>query len=469
MARVVEVLLHLRGTAAYALVFALPALESSAFVGFIFPGEVAVLLGGVLAFQGRVSLPGVALAAILGAIAGDSVGYAVGARYGARLLESRLLAHLVPHGRRERAEELLRRRGWTAVLGGRFTAILRVLIPGLAGMARMRYRRFLLANAVGGVLWAGTFTLAGYLAGDAWRSVERVVARASLLLAILVVMVGGGVLAARWVAANETRLRAALTALADRPAVRRFRARYAGPLAFLSRRLDPRDALGLYLTLGLAASVVAGWAFGAAVQDLLGHEQLLAADAPLARFVAAHRSRGFTHALLQLARLGSPPAVALAVVLSALVLARLARTWRPAAFLAVTVAGGELLYLAVAALVRRPPPAGALLAGPAFAFPSGDTVVAATLFGSLAFALSRRAGASWALRVWLWAAACLAVLFVGLCSVYLAIAQASDVIGGAALGVAWLTVCATGWSTWERVLRPAGPAAAGRSGGPVRT
>src|SRR6266568_8259984 len=78
MSQPIELILHLSGFPAYALVFLLPALESSAFVGFIFPGELAIILGGVLAFQGRVSLGGVLAAAIAGAVIGDSVGYAVG-------------------------------------------------------------------------------------------------------------------------------------------------------------------------------------------------------------------------------------------------------------------------------------------------------------------------------------------------------------------------------------------------------
>ncbi|HLY83671.1 MAG TPA: hypothetical protein VKQ71_11830, partial [Acidimicrobiales bacterium] len=80
-------ILGLRGWTALAVVFALPALESSAFVGFIFPGEIAVVLGGVLAFQHHVSLPAVMAAAVSGAIIGDTVGYAVGRRWGNRLLE----------------------------------------------------------------------------------------------------------------------------------------------------------------------------------------------------------------------------------------------------------------------------------------------------------------------------------------------------------------------------------------------
>ena len=74
-------ILGLHGWAALALVFALPLLESSAFVGFVFPGEIAVILGGVLAFEHRVSLPAVLAAAILGAVIGDTAGPPRSARY----------------------------------------------------------------------------------------------------------------------------------------------------------------------------------------------------------------------------------------------------------------------------------------------------------------------------------------------------------------------------------------------------
>ncbi len=72
MSHLAEGILHLHGWAALAFIFALPALESSIFLGFLFPGEVAVLLGGVLAYQHRVSLPAVIAAAVAGAIIGDT-------------------------------------------------------------------------------------------------------------------------------------------------------------------------------------------------------------------------------------------------------------------------------------------------------------------------------------------------------------------------------------------------------------
>src|SRR5918912_2644898 len=102
MSHVADWVLSLHGWAVLVVVFALPALESSAFVGFVFPGEIAVLLGGVLAYEHRISLVAAIAAAVLGAVVGDQIGYLVGRRYGARML-SRLPDRLVDDRRLEQS------------------------------------------------------------------------------------------------------------------------------------------------------------------------------------------------------------------------------------------------------------------------------------------------------------------------------------------------------------------------------
>ncbi len=82
MGHVLDAILRLPPLLALILVFLLPALEASAFVGIILPGEVGVILGGVLANQHKLGLIAVLIAAIAGAIIGDSVGYEVGRVYG---------------------------------------------------------------------------------------------------------------------------------------------------------------------------------------------------------------------------------------------------------------------------------------------------------------------------------------------------------------------------------------------------
>lgn len=90
---------------ALVLVFALPALESSAFIGFIFPGEIALVLGGVLAFEGKVALGAVLLAGITGAALGDSIGYGVGRRHGRRVLDG-IIGRWINHKHFDRAESV---------------------------------------------------------------------------------------------------------------------------------------------------------------------------------------------------------------------------------------------------------------------------------------------------------------------------------------------------------------------------
>ncbi len=89
-ASITDRILSLPGWLVLALVFAFPALEASAFVGFVFPGEIAVILGGVAASRGTVPLWAVIAAAVAGAIIGDSTGYLIGRRWGTQLLHGTL-------------------------------------------------------------------------------------------------------------------------------------------------------------------------------------------------------------------------------------------------------------------------------------------------------------------------------------------------------------------------------------------
>jgi membrane-associated protein len=186
---IVDEVLKLHGLPAYALVGALSFGEAALFVGFVLPGETAVILGGVLANQGRVSLSAMVVLVVLSAIIGDSVGYEVGRHFGERLLRWRIFDSR--QAGLEKGKETLRRNGGRAVFLGRFTAFLRAVMPGLAGTARMPYRRFLVFNAAGGLVWGAGFTLLGYAAGASYHKVEHYAGRASeaILALVLVVVV----------------------------------------------------------------------------------------------------------------------------------------------------------------------------------------------------------------------------------------------------------------------------------------
>lgn len=145
--------------------------EAAFFLGFVLPAEAAALVGAFFASTGRLQLLPLLAVVVLAAVVGDSVGYEVGRRFGPRLLSWRRLRR--HEGRIAGAQSFLAGRGAPAVFIGRFTAFLRAVMPGLAGLSRMRYRRFLAYNVSGGLVWGSMVVLLGYFAGRSYRQVEQ--------------------------------------------------------------------------------------------------------------------------------------------------------------------------------------------------------------------------------------------------------------------------------------------------------
>jgi len=166
------------------LVFA----EAALFFGFVFPGETAIIVGGLLASTGKLSLPLLLVVSIVAAVIGDSVGYEIGKKFGPRLLEMKAVTK--HRSKVEKAQDLIRRRGAFAVFIGRFTALLRALMPALAGSARLPYGKFLIFNALGGITWVLTFGIGGYYAAKAIEHFAHLVGRGLAVAAAVALVVG---------------------------------------------------------------------------------------------------------------------------------------------------------------------------------------------------------------------------------------------------------------------------------------
>lgn len=174
--------------AVYGVLLLVIGIES---MGIPLPGEVALVSASLLAASGAVSPWGVAAGAAAGAIIGDSAGYAIGRKGGRPLFDKigrRFPKHMGPE-KIDRAQRVFQKHGLWAVFFGRFVMLLRILAGPLAGWLRLPYPRFLLANAGGGILWAGGTTFAIYLLGAA---AERYLKSASWIL--LAAVVAGGLL-----------------------------------------------------------------------------------------------------------------------------------------------------------------------------------------------------------------------------------------------------------------------------------
>ena len=429
----IEHILSLSGWLALLIVFAVPALESSVFLGFVFPGETALILGGVLASYGRVALWQVLIAGISGAIIGDSVGYVVGREFGRRILASRPGRRLVKPERIERAEEYLARRGGRAVFFGRFTAALRALVPGLAGVARMPYRVFLPFNVAGGAVWGTIMVLLGYLAGASWKRVAGYATQVGIaLFAVVVLALITGHLArsARdpqsWAGRQVARL-----------ASSRLQRRFPAQLAWLGARFQPGVPTGFALTVAVLTLCACGWSFGSLTNSVLNHINSARLDPRVLAFVISHRVSWLTGLAKTLTWLGSGFVLWPVVICSGLALWRWRREWLPAVLPALSLAGAWAWSLLTKALVARPRPPSADWLGTfhGWSYPSEHAAQALAAWGMIG--LMVMVGRSFRARTLLMTGAFLIALVVGLCRLYLAAHWMTDVLGGWALAGVW--------------------------------
>jgi undecaprenyl-diphosphatase len=413
-------------------------------VGFIFPGEIAVILGGVVASQGRAPLWAVIVAAVSGAIIGDSIGYLVGRRWGTHLLYGTvgrlpiIHRHLDKH--LESARAYVRRRKGSAVFFGRFTAALRVLVPGLAGMSDVHYPSFAAYNVAGGVLWGTGFAVLGYVAGASYKHVEKIAGRIGLgLLGLIVVGLAASRLL-RKLGQHSLRLRELRDRIAAMPQLAWARRRFPNQIRWVRDRVDASSPRGFLLTFTVAAGALALWAFAGLTQDVVGHDEMFLFDPRVERFVVDHRTAWLTSLMRVVTWLGSTAVIVPILLVLAGVLIRRRRDWRSVALLAITLVGAIGLYDIVKPLVGRARPPATLWIGhySGSAFPSGHATQSIAFYGMLAVVLST--GRSARAKHLLWIGAAAMTLLIGASRVYLGAHWLTDVLGGYALGTGWLAL-----------------------------
>ena len=156
----------------YIGIFSIVLAESGILIGFFLPGDSLLLTAGLLASQDVLSLPWLLVIIPIAAIAGDSIGYWFGTFIGPRIF-TREDSFFFNKGHVERASAFYKKHGPKALVLARFLPVIRTFIPILAGVGRMDYNKFLVYNAVGGILWSVVFVLLGYFLGRVVPNIEH--------------------------------------------------------------------------------------------------------------------------------------------------------------------------------------------------------------------------------------------------------------------------------------------------------
>lgn len=458
MAGIMEGLANLPPYVVCGLIFLLAMGETAAFAGLAVPGETAVIIGGVVAFEGDIPVAVMAASASIGAIAGDSLGFYFGRRLGTKVLGGRLGRILG----RERVESTMKRikaGGIRAVILGRFVGVLRAVMPFAAGSSGMSYGRFLVASVLGATAWGTGFTLVGYLAGNSWERVERYIGRASTVLAVVVVTVVVLVVAARAAGKRQDKIRDAWQRFLDRPRIAAIRRRYRKQIGFVLQRFRPGQVAGLQLTVALVTLGALGWVLGVILVQILGQTGLAAVDRDVREALADQPQRVVDAMDVAHAILSPAGAFVVAVVVGAV---RWARDRRPRALvvLVLAVAGSAAVSAIVRALVARPNPlftAGRLIDR---TFPATTTtIVTATALALLVVLVPRIP--RWTRKV-TWTFVVLGVaMAAGFAELFTTDVYLSDVLGGGVVGAVWALAVSSAVATVWRTRAPAEPERAG--------
>ncbi len=190
-----ERLLNLASSYGYGFLFLTSVAENIFLLGFVVPGDVAVVLGGGLAAWARLELGSVLIVIVAGVVLGANVSFWIGRRGGSALIERWGERFLVDKSRIEQVEIYFAQHGAKTVFLASFVSGLKNLVPAVAGASRMSVGRFFIYNAVGSTVRAVGLIALGYVFGAnlpralvlAGRFNEWLLAAMALLVAYFII------------------------------------------------------------------------------------------------------------------------------------------------------------------------------------------------------------------------------------------------------------------------------------------
>jgi membrane protein DedA with SNARE-associated domain/membrane-associated phospholipid phosphatase len=408
----------------YLLVGALAFLETGAFVGLVAPGESAILIGGVVAGQGQISITLLIGIVWFCAVAGDLTSYTLGRRLGRGFLVRHGPRLKITEQRLEYVEDFFDRRGGVTILIGRFIGLVRAIAPFIAGASRMELRKFLPYDVLGAGLWSTLFCLLGYFFWQSLDKVEAYIGRGAAAFSglVAVCVVVWFILKLR----RDEAFRAKVQSQLDgNPMYRRARK----PLFFVA----DHATFGLELTTLLALAAVGTYVFFG-LATLLGPEEPTAPFDAMAFDVLGKLYTDQAGDVIRvLTHVGSYPVTGVLVIATAAWAARHQRAREGIALVAAHLLTYVAVHLAKDA-EARPRPGGAHSDTEGLAYPSGHSAYAIA-WVACAIVMAR-GGHHWSTRFAIVTIALVIAAAIGATRIYLRAHYLSDVLGGLALGTA---------------------------------
>lgn len=155
------------GTAIYTVLFLVIFIETGLVAMPFLPGDSLLFTAGLFARSGHLNLSYLLILLFIAAVVGDNCNYWVGRKIGLKIFTLNIKGKpLIKKEYLDKTHVFFEKHGTKAIIMARFVPIVRTFSPFAAGVAEMNYKKFVMFDVLGGALWIGSLTIAGYLLGE---------------------------------------------------------------------------------------------------------------------------------------------------------------------------------------------------------------------------------------------------------------------------------------------------------------
>lgn len=376
----------------YWIILIVAILEATPFFGIFAPGQAIVIFGGVFAKFGILDFWAVLWIASFGAIMGDYFGYWVGKKYGHNFLTKYGKYFFFKEEYYAKTKQVMNNHTGKAVVIGRFNQLTRAFAPFIAGATEVPTKKFSIYNITGGIMWAVTFVILGYIFGKSYEVASHYAGQILIGAIIISVFIGWG-------------------------------------YGFINKRKHIFQKYHLHiLTLNIASLYV----FSKMAQDIIDRQLITKIDL----FINEKISQiycGFSDKVMTFITTMGDPGYYIFWALLVLAILIYRKKWFYAAVLLVSSSLGAIAYTWIKVLIHRPRPSNALIQMSDFSFPSGHATMSIILFALIAYAF-RDDFKNKIFRKLFVTASILIFSVISFSRIYFNVHWVSDVIGGLALG-----------------------------------
>ena len=383
----------------YIVIFLTSILEGIPLIGSAIPGHTVIILGGFLAKTSVLSIVPVMLCGAIGAIFGDAIAYVLGRKYGYGFLD-RMSAYLsIPGQHIEKAKRVVETHTGKAIIFGRFSPITRPLMPFIVGASGVHIRKFWLYDIIGGVAWAISSVLIGYIFGAGYGAASGYIGKfvgVGVVIAILLV----------W-AYN-----------------------------FINKKWH---VFVKYDVFTLVLMLVSLYATFEAIEDVVRLQaKMLELDVSISLWMVDHFSQGLVEFTKVFTNVFSPSVIAVVSIISIAVFA-FKKKWHNSLLVFLSIVGVSFWPGFLKDIIMRVRPEDMLVTYTDFSFPSFHASIAAMAAILLIYIFLIKIERLM-LRESMIVAVILLSFAVCLSRVYLNVHWFSDVVAGYSLGILWTTM-----------------------------